>query len=100
MRDGSVDRGPETGPVVPHARVTFNIELGPAAAAGTYKVVISKQRSMDNPTLVSVGDRRATASGPHLSARFDLRDVPSGVYWVGIRNIATGREWFTFVSLE
>jgi hypothetical protein len=100
LRDGSVKRGPEAGPVVPHAKVTLNIELGPAASAGTYKVVISKQRSMDNPTLESVGDRRATASGPHLLARFDLRDVPPGVYWVGIRNNASGRAWFTFVSLE
>jgi hypothetical protein len=100
LRDGSVERGVETGLVIPRAQVTLRIELAHPDSAGAYEVVLSRRRSMNAPSLKSASAPSTNSSGSWLTTRFDLRDVGAGGYWIGVRSTASGRAWFTFVSIE
>lgn len=100
LREGSVERGAETALVIPRLQVTLRIKLAHSNSAGAYEVVLSRQRSMDSPSLKSVSMPDNNPSGSWLMARFDLRDVQTGEYWIGVRSTASRRAWFTFVSIQ
>lgn len=100
LRDESVERGAETGIVIPRGEIALNIELNPSAAAGSYEVVLSRQRSLDKPMLRVTIIPVTTASGTRLTAYFDLRKLQPGGYWIGVRGNAGAQVWFTFVSIE
>lgn len=100
LRDINVERGAEAALLIPKSQVTLRIELVRGDLAEKYEVVVSKNRSMDGALLRFVGAPDTTSLGSHVDAHFNLQDVPVGGYWVGVKNIATGRVWYTFVLIE
>jgi hypothetical protein len=100
LRDINVERGAEAALVIPRSQVTLHIELIQGDLAGKYEVVLSKNRSMDSAPLRFVGAPDISSLGSHIDAHFNLQNVPVGGYWVGVKNITTGRVWYTFVLIE
>lgn len=95
-----VERGTETGIVVPRAKILLRLELPHTAPSGLYEVVFSRQRSMNDPMFRLERECQDAGMRPRLAAELDLRTVQGGGYWIGVQSKATDKTWYTYVSVE
>ncbi|MCU1323518.1 MAG: hypothetical protein JWM43_3167 [Acidobacteriaceae bacterium] len=100
LGDEQVERGPETGIVVPRAKITLKLELPQTAPPGSYDIVFSRRRSMSDPMFRLQRECQGTGMRPGLTAELDLRTVQEGGYWIGVQSKANGKAWYTYVSVE
>ena len=100
LRSTNVERGTETALVISRSPVTLCIELPQGETVGEYEVALSKDRSMEDAALKSAGTPDIKNPRSHIDAHFNLQDIPVGGYWVGVRDITSGRAWYTFVLIR
>lgn len=95
-----VERGSETGIAIPRAKVALRLELPRAAPSGRYDVVFSRRRSMNDPMFRLQRECQDAESKPQLVAELDLRNVPDGGYWIGVKSNVNDKVWYTYISVE
>ena len=100
LSDASTERGPETGLILFRSRLTLHIMLPRANSSGKYEVTLSKQRAMENPALRLVSESKEAAGDREITVKLDLRTVPAGEYWIGVRSERSSAPWFTYVVLQ
>lgn len=100
LGEEEVERGSEAGIVVPRGKVTLKLELPHAAPSGSYDIVFSRHRSMEDPIFRLQRECQDAGMRPRIAADLDLRSVQEGGYWIGVQSTSNDKAWYTYVFVE
>lgn len=100
LDDRSIERGEESGPVLPRSKVLLLISLPETESVGEYEVTLSKQRETVATTIRSKSSPEASGSHQVISARMDLSGMEQGSQWLGVTNLKSGHTWYCLVRLQ